>query len=164
MRLKLISEGLDFTIQGYDENEDPGNIGRACHSIANEAGIRISRNKELTFVAMTPDGPAGAVWSAFERDAEASEYSGQDVFRFDFDVAVSQATRATGLTSARIGPQLIEAALDYYKSLKAEHPGAYIRVWVVNSKLARYLEDKYGFETEGRHGWSPDAPHMSYHA
>jgi ribosomal protein S18 acetylase RimI-like enzyme len=162
MKLCVIREGLDVAIQHYNQDGDVDDVGEKCYRMARDSGINISSNKNLTLVAYAAGEPAGAIWSAFERDQEASDYHGQDIYRYDFDVVVHPQARVTGLTSARIGPQLIDAALRYYKELKQDVPGAYVRVWVVNPRLARYLENHCGFETEGR-GWSPDTPHMTYY-
>lgn len=162
MKLRIITEWAEINIQSYNPDDDLDGIGERCYHIANESGIRISREKDLTLVALAGSEPVGAVWSSFKRDDDASEHHGQEIYCFDFDVAVTPASRATGMGSPKVGPQLIEAALDHYRSLRSEVDGAYIRVWVVNPKLARYLENKYGFETDGRE-WSLDSPHLSYY-
>lgn len=134
-----------------------------AEQIAAVSGINIFRNKELTFIAQIGDKVVGAVWSSFAVDRDASESHGEDIYCYDFDVAVAPLSRATGMSSARIGPKLIDAALKHYKSLKSEFGHAYIRVWVVNPKLAGYLERKYGFESEGGGNWSQNNPHMVYY-
>jgi len=160
MKLRTILEFVEPEINAADPED--WEAADQADRIASNSGIRISRNKELTLVAQVGGEVVGAVWSAFERDDEASQEYGEDVYRFDFDVAVDPKSRAMGMASARIGPKLIDAALDHYRSLKSEFGNAYIRVYVVNPKLAGYLERRYGFEPEGR-GWSQDSLHMIYH-
>jgi ribosomal protein S18 acetylase RimI-like enzyme len=157
MKLSFISEATKPTIV-YANDED-WEIADQADRIAKESGIRISSNKNLTFVAMIGDEVAGAVWTAFAPDRDYSDE--QEVWRYDFDVAVSPKQRALGMTSAKIGPKLIETALDDYQSRKSDVPAAYIRVWVVNGKLAAYLENHYGFEPDGE--WSLNNPHMTKH-
>jgi len=159
MKLTTITESI--TISYYDDY-DNSNIGELCYKIAKESDIYISREKELTLVAFANEQPVGAVWSSFTRDDEYSTQFDKDIYRFDFDIAVAHNARATGMTSSKIGPKLIEAALKHYRSLRHEVDGSYIRVWVVNKKLAKYLENKYGFETDGRE-WSIDSPFLNYY-
>ncbi len=159
MRLRTIFEFVEPEILSADQED--WEAADQAERIANDSGIRIARNKELTLIARVGDDIVGAVWSAFELDSEASQDHGEDVYHFDFDVAVDSKSRAIGMASARIGPKLIDAALEYYQTLKSEFGNVYIRVWVVNQKLAGYLERRYGFEPEGRE-WSPNSPHMIY--
>lgn len=158
MRLSLISEAVSPSITYFDG--DDWELADQADQIAKQSGIRISSNKELTLLALTGDEVAGAVWSDFSQDHDYTTDS-QEVWRYDFDVAVAPQQRALGMTSAKIGPKLIEAALADYRSRKSEVPAAYIRVWVVNRKLAGYLERHYGFDPDGE--WSPNNPFMTKH-
>lgn len=155
MNLKLLHE--DVEIHRADEHD--WQLYDQAVKIANDSGIRISRNKELSFVAVLGREVVGAVWSAFEPDDEL----GGDGYRYDFDVVVKHGARSSGLSSRRVGPRLIEAAIKDYESLKSEFPNSYIGVWVVNPKLARYLEDRHGFQTEGGGEWHPSKPFMVYY-
>jgi len=112
--------------------------------------IRISRNKDLAFVAVDgSDNVHGAIWNNIERDEDYSESMGEDVWAYDFDVAVKKSSRSAGLNSSRIGIQLIDAAIDDFKSYQSDYGNLYIRVWVVNPKLANWLEYNRGFESSG---------------
>jgi|10_taG_2_1085330.scaffolds.fasta_scaffold00044_60 GNAT superfamily N-acetyltransferase len=126
-------------------------------AIANQSGIRINRNKDLLLVAKDEANKVhGGVWSSLERDDD------QDAWIFDFDVAVDPDSRSSGgLASSLIGPKLIDAALEEFEGHRAELERVYVRVWVINPKLARWLEDKRGFEPESVHG--DGSTHMVYY-
>jgi ribosomal protein S18 acetylase RimI-like enzyme len=158
MKLSCILE--DVQIQFVDPEDADDLMVRQCYDIAHDSGINISRSKELTIVALDGQIPVGAIWSSFVRDTDISQHDDKDIYCFDFDVAVAPTARG----ASRIGPKLIDAALRYYKSLRSDVDSAYIRVWVVNPKLAKFLANRYGFESEGRGGeWRPDSPHMTYY-
>lgn len=133
--------------------DTPGySIWEQALAIANESGLHISRNKDLLLVAVDEAGVVqGAVWSSLERDDD------QDANVFDFDVAVDPKSRGP----AKIGPQLIDAALEEFENLRSELDRVYVRVWVINPKLAHWLEYRRGFEPESTH---PDgSAHMVYY-
>jgi hypothetical protein len=162
MRLLLLYESgriyhFDPESEELQDIDDVWVLAHQADVVANSSGIRINRNKELTFVAVVGGRVVGAVWSSFDRDSDSGEWI------YSFDVAVDQCTRAAGLMSARIGPRLIDAALgDYRDRAGITDTPAHVRCWVVNPKLAKYLEDRYGFETESIYGWHPSRPHMTY--
>jgi GNAT superfamily N-acetyltransferase len=162
MRSALLEAIGPVTIRYFQGEDGEWELGEQADQIARASGIRIGSNKDLTLLALSGDNVLGAVWSAFERDHDASENHNADIYRYDFDVAVRPDARGTGLTTARVGPRLIDAALRDYRDRRHDVDGAYIRVWVVNPKLAQWLQDRYGFETEGR-GWSQDTPHLVYY-
>lgn len=146
----------------YVDDDKPFGIqvGMEAQRIADESGVRIASNKDLTLIAFVGDQVAGAVWTALGRQDGANVY--------DFDIAVDPSMRATGLTSSRVGPQLIDAALRDFKDRNQElrsegDDPAYIRCWVINRKLAGYLEKHYGFEAEDQF-WSQFRPFMVKYA
>jgi hypothetical protein len=168
VKLSLIAESdVDYA---YIDDEQDWEVANSAVAIANDSGIRISRNKSLLAIAYgSPDGYKfgmhetyiigigkvcilGAVWHAVVDDGEGHHY-------YDFDVAVSPRARSMGLTSNRIGPKLIELALKEYKRLQSDGHVDYIRVWVVNNKLADYLERVHDFEPSGT--WTPRNPLMT---
>ena len=77
---------------------------------------------------------------------------------YDFDVAVLPEYRKH---ESLVGIKLIDSALEDFQSLKAEEPRSYVRVWVVNPRLARVLERMYGFEPESTH--SDGSAHLIYY-
>lgn len=126
---------------------DPWVAASQADEVANRSNIRISRAKELSWIAINDAGDViGAIWSSLERDQEAYMRSDEDIFVFDFDVAVDPEWR-----SGRIGLELIEKAIGDLRDRQDEFPGTYARVWVVNPRLVRVLERKYGFETESQY-------------
>ena len=159
MKLSSIHQiNESFEIEYYDSESwedddlDPYDVVNKAEIVAYEAGVRISSNKELKFVALDrsySDPIIGGVWIATYHDNE------QDAIVFDFDVAVDKEFRS----SALIGLKLIETAIDEYKNL--DYDRKYIKVWVINPKLVRVLERKYGFEIESEHG--DGSAHMTYY-
>ena len=159
MKLSSIHQiNESFEIEYYDSESwedddlDPYDVVNKAEIVAHEAGVRISSNKELKFVALDrsySDPIIGGVWIATYHDNE------QDAIVFDFDVAVDKEFRS----SALIGLKLIETAIDEYKNL--DYDRKYIKVWVINPKLVRILERKYGFEIESEHG--DGSAHMTYY-
>ena len=124
---------------------DPWVAADQADQVAHKSGIRINRDKELTFIALVDDNVIGAVWSSLSND---------DPPVFDFDVAVDPAFRG------RVGLQLIDSAIEDLRSHQGEFPGAHARVWVINPKLVRVLENRYGFEIESQY---PDgSAHMTF--
>ena len=133
--------------------DTPGySVWEQALSIANDSGLHISRNKELALIAIDEKEVVhGAVWTSLESDDD------QDAMVFNFDVAVDKSARGP----AKIGPQLIDAALEEFENLKAELDRVYVRVWVINPKLVHYLEYQRGFELVGTH--SDGSAHMVYY-
>ena len=130
-----------------------------AEKIAADSGIRISSNKDLTLIAIDNNGDVlGAVWSDIRLDDDHEE---EDIYIYDFDIAVDRTHRAQGLASPKIGIKLIDAALEDFRWHRTEREEMYVRVWVVNPGLARYLEKRYGFTVEAEH--SNNSVHMVYH-
>lgn len=123
----------------YDYYYDPWVAADQADKIADVSNIRISRNKQLSWIAVNEDDDVvGAVWSSITQSDEV-----HDTMVFDFDVAVDPKWR-----SGRIGLQLIERAIEDLRTHQSEFPDTYARVWVVNPRLVRVLENRYGFEIE----------------
>lgn len=142
---------VDYTDEEF-YNSDGYSVWEQALAIANSHNIHIYRNKELAFVAKDDSGNVhGAVWTALEHDDD------QDAEVFDFDVAVDKKS----IGPARIGIRLIDTALQEFENLKAELGRVYIRVYVINPKLAKWLEYRRGFELEAQHG--DGSAHMVYY-
>lgn len=136
-----------------DDLYDPWDAAEQAEEVARVSGIRISRNKELSLMALNSSGDVvGAVWSSYENDDD------QEAMVYDFDVAVLPQYRKH---ESMIGIKLIDSALEDFNNLRAENPRSYVRVWVVNPRLARVLERMYGFEPENTHG--DGSTHMTYY-
>lgn len=132
------------------DDYDPWIAADQADAVANASGIRIARNKNLSLLAIHDGDVIGAVWDSLEEDADR-----EGVWVYDFDVAVDPDFR-----SARVGLQLINEALELYRMHKSDHP-TYVKVWVVNPKLVRVLEYRYGFEPISVHG--DGSAHMTYY-
>jgi ribosomal protein S18 acetylase RimI-like enzyme len=158
MKLRAIAESLLLELQGrveivpwtdepYDFDYDPWVAADQADQIASKSGIRIDSTKELSWIAVNEaDDVVGALWSHLSND---------DPPVFDFDVAVDPDWR-----SGRLGLQLIDNAIEDLRAHQSEFPGTYARVWVVNPKLVRVLENRYGFEIESQH--SDGSAHMIF--
>ena len=144
MKLRTIVESLLFEFQGqvqivhwtddsYENDYDPWVTADQADQVAAKSGIRIDSTKELTYIAINDSGNVvGALWSHLSND---------DPPKFDFDVAVDPSWR-----SGRLGLQLIDNAIEDLRNHQGEFPGTYAEVWVINPKLVRVLENRYGFE------------------
>lgn len=144
MSVRIVPWNDDWS---FTEDYDPWVIADQADEVAHMSGIRISRNKKLSWVAIGDDNVVGAMWSSLEED------EGHKIF--DFDVAVDPKWR-----SGRIGLQLIERAIDDLNEYQTIFPGTYARVWVVNPRLVRVLENKYGFDVESM--YKDGSAHMTY--
>lgn len=162
MKFSILTNGLLLEYTGAiqvvpwseeAEDYDPWVAADQATHVAEESGIRIARNKELSLIALNERGDVvGAIWSALEPDDD------QDATVFDFDVAVDPQHRSG---QDMIGFRLINSALEEFESLKADDPRTYVRVYVINSRLADVLERRYGFEVEGE--YSHGSKHLTYY-
>ena len=161
MKFSILTNGLLLEYAGAvqilpwseeAEDYDPWVAADQAERVADESGIRIARNKELSIIALNERGDVvGAIWSALEPDED------REATVFDFDVAVDSEHRG----QAMIGIKLIGSALEDFESLRADDPRTFVRVYVVNSRLADVLERRYGFEVEDE--YSHGSKHMVYY-
>lgn len=129
----------------YDQDYDPWVAADQAEKCAALSNIRISRNKDLTFLAFNEQGEVvGATWGAIVRDADMEENF------YDFDVAVHPNYR-----NAAIGIKLIEAGIAHAR----QEDVSGILAYVVNPKLIRVLEKRYGFDIQSH--YSHGAAHMA---
>ena len=150
MRLRLLTESqgpcriIRYNPDASDEDDDGyfGYLDQAA-DIADESGIRIDRNKDLAFLAVTSDGGTviGAVWHSLTQSDDGMVYS--------FDIAVAERFRAGGYA----GIKLISAAVAEYREIASDMP-AQIGLYVINPRLASVLEKRFGFtvDAEYEHG------------
>ena len=138
---------IPWTDEPYDFGYDPWVAADQADLTATKSGIRIDSTKELTYIATNErDDVVGALWSCLSNDNPP---------QFDFDVAVDPDWR-----SGRLGLQLIDTAIEDLRGHQGEFPGTYAQIWVVNPKLVRVLENRYGFEIETQY---PDgSAHMRF--
>lgn len=158
MRLSLICEfsGAVEIIPWHEDMDalDPWVSADQADKVADRSGIRISRSKNLFYVAVHNEQVVGAIWAAEYNDSDSyfSADPDQVVRVLDFDVAVDPDYRG----NAMVGLQLINDAIQYFHSSEND----LIRVLVVNPKLVRVLESKYKFEIESHFG--NGSAHMVY--
>ena len=153
----LISESIKIIPILYSDDKfydsNGYSVWEQAAAIASSSGINIFRNKDLAFAAVDENGDVqGAIWKAIYKDDEHGEEDGHgedDVWVYDFDVAVKREIRTKGLRSELVGVKLIDAAIDDFRMEKSEFGNMYVKVWVVNPKLAKWLEYKRGFEPVG---------------
>ncbi len=151
MKLSLLCESV--RIVRWSEDDDYYNIYAMmdeADAVAERSHIRVSRDKELSFVALDDnDKIVGAVWRSITEDNHHFVYS--------CDIAVDPAYR-----NSDIGIKLIKYSIGDYKIEQQDLGNMYMSVLVVNRKLARVLERKFGFEIEGEYGSGP--VHMTYYS
>jgi ribosomal protein S18 acetylase RimI-like enzyme len=144
MKLNAILESIidieitHWTDEPYDIDYDPWIAADQADAIASKSGIRISSDKELSSIALADDNVVGAIWTSLSNDEPPV---------FDFDVAVDPEFRGT----SRIGLRLIDTAIEDLRANQSDFPDTYARVWVINPKLVRVLENRYGFEIESQY-------------
>src|SRR6185369_1663761 len=109
----------------------------AAEMLAKRVGIRISNDKDLALMALSGDTVIGAVWSSFNYDDAASRELGERVHVYDFDIVTEPTARGS-----LPGPKLIDAALADWRDRSTDML-SYVSVWVVNPKLAAFLEKHY---------------------
>lgn len=136
MKLYQLHEEVQITHWSEDMDDlDPWVTADQADKVAADSKIRISNNKQLTLMAVNGDTVIGGVWSAIDTADEQPYY--------DFDVAVSPAHR-----NSNVGLKLIEAAIQD----AIDNDIQAIKVYVINPKLIKVLERRYGFEIEAEHG------------
>jgi hypothetical protein len=153
MKLSTIREFVE--IKRIDPEED-WEAAEAVEQAFRASKIGISRFKQVTLAAFENGEPIGGVLSAWEHDYD------RDVWAFDFDVAVMPGRRGAGREHRGLGSsgvmdtagiRLVLAAIQQYESEKHDHGDrTMISVYVVNPKLARFLQTRLGFELESEYG------------
>ena len=154
MRLKEIrmleyagdAEIVPWSDEAYDAEYDPWVAADQADQVASDSGIRVNRDKELNTIALVDGNVVGAIWTSLSNDEPPV---------FDFDVAVDPAFR-----SGRLGLQLIDTAIEDLRAHQGEFPGTRAKVWVINPKLVRVLENRYGFEIESQ--YKDGSAHMTF--
>jgi hypothetical protein len=158
MRLQAITNSLLLEHQGQvnivpweeeslDADYDPWITADQADQVASKSGIRIDSTKELSWIALNEkDDVVGALWSCLSNDDQPI---------YDFDVAVDPDWR-----SGRLGLQLIDQAIGDFRNYQSDFPGTHARIWVVNPKLVRVLENRYGFKIESQ--YSDGSAHMTF--
>jgi len=126
---------VDYEEFGIDEYE----AANEAEEIAKDGGVTILRGQELTSILFDTDSPKviGGLWVSHDND------------KFSFDIAIDSSYQNMGLSS-----KLIEAAIQEYNIQKDMHDESdndfKMEVDVINPKLAKILQNKYGFHVVGQ--------------
>ena len=127
---------LEYKIEYFDQDTDdydPWLVYDQADFIFKKSDIRPGRDKDLKIIAIEGDKVLGAVYTDLHEE--------DDIWIYSFDVAVDPSKR-----DDRVGLKLIDAAIKDYKNERAVLGNVEMKVMVVNPKLSKYLERKYGFE------------------
>jgi predicted N-acetyltransferase YhbS len=119
---------------GYIDPEEDWEAAEDVFQIAKKTGIRPNRNKDVHLIARVGDTVIGGVFTATYED----EYDGEFYQTLDFDVAVDPQWQGY----QRVGLRLIESVIRF----AAESDCQVVTAFVINSRLARILDSKFGFE------------------
>ena len=131
------------------DEDDWEEADQAIH-IAKLVNIGVDRNKEPTIIAKNDnDEVIGAAFTSWNNDDDASDYEGQPIAQYAFDVVVHPDWQGYQM----VGMKLIQAAEKERKTFEEIHGRkAYTRLWVVNPKLAKILQHpKYGYNAESEY-------------
>jgi hypothetical protein len=124
------------------EDYDPWEIANKVEAVYKRAGIRPSRDKQISFVAIAGEEVIGATYSS-TRQADAEEFGGpedEQVLVYEFDIAVDPAHQG-GTT----GYLLTEACVDDASNMRDDMTTImYNRV--INPKMAQMLDRLFKFD------------------
>jgi len=123
-----------MNIQWVDTEDPNPDWYDAAYEIANKAGIRILRDKELTAIAIEDDQPVGAL------------FTGHTGGVYSFDVAVLPEYQGRG-----IGKALTDEGIQHYRDSFDEESGVVMEIDAVNPKMVEILK-KRGFEPAEERG------------
>jgi ribosomal protein S18 acetylase RimI-like enzyme len=139
------TNGDRYVLNHYDDDADYEEFGIENYEAANEAeeiakdgGVTILRGQELTSILFDTDTARviGGLWISHDND------------KFSFDIALDSSYQNMGLSS-----KLIDAALQEYNIQKDMHDEVgddfKMEVDVINPRLAKILQSKYGFNVVG---------------
>lgn len=143
----------EFLVEGvkilHIDPEDDWDHGEQAYQVAKLAGIRPDITKNPSIVAVNDnDEVVGAAFTSWHHDDEMTQHHGEPVVQYSFDVVVHPQWRMF----RTIGIDLIKAAEQARSEIEdATESKAYTRLWVVNLKLAQYMQNKMGYDLEGSH-------------
>ena len=141
--LELKESTVGFRVFQIDPEENWEEAERV-YQIANQVGIRPSRDKDVSIVAVNQnDEVIGGIFSSFHHDDETSQQAGETFHSYDFDVVVAPQYQRLG-----VGKLLIKAAEDQRYDLESAYGvKASTNLQVVNPHLHNYLTQK-GYDVE----------------
>ena len=146
--LKWLENVENIEYYHIDPEEDWDQAGRA-YEIAKIVGIRPDSTKSPTIIASNNGDVVGAAFTSWSSDDDASDHLGEPVNKWQFDVVVHPNWQGNKL----IGIKLIQQAERERRNLEVEFgEKAYTRLWVVNPKLAKLLQNKkFGYDVESEY-------------
>jgi predicted N-acetyltransferase YhbS len=119
---------------GQIDPEEDWEAAEDAFQIAKKIKIRPNRNKDVHIIARVGDTVIGGVFTATYED----EYDGEFYQTLDFDVVVDPQWQGY----QRAGLRLIESVIQFARELDCH----VVTAFVINSRLARILDSKFGFE------------------
>jgi len=122
----------------YIDPEEDWEAAEDVFQIAKKTGIRPNRNKDVRLVARVGDTVIGGAFTATYED----EYDGEFYQTLDFDVTVDPQWQGY----QRVGLRLIESIIRFAEESDCQ----VVTAFVINSRLARILDSKFGFEGLGQ--------------
>lgn len=141
LALRLVV-AASYQIRRVDPEED-WELTEQVDWIAERVGIHPDRTKSVAFVAVMEDQVLGGAYTGVTEDHDAGQP--ETWYVYSFDVVVDPDYQ----WGRKIGLDLIKAA-EKDRVLYENAYGGNIRtrLWVVNPKLARYLSERGGYDTE----------------
>jgi hypothetical protein len=153
MRIARLLLAASYQIIRIDPEED-WEMAEQVDQIAKRVGIRPDSTKNVGFAAVIEDRVVGGAYIGITPEHEFDQFKVS--FVYSFDVVVDPEFR----WGRKIGLDLIKAAEEERKSFEDAHYGnVRTRLWVINPKLARYLEEREGYEVESK--YSDGSAHLT---
>ena len=130
----LILESINIV---HIDPEEDWEEAEQAEAISKLVGIRPDSTKSPTIIALNDKEEV----TSWESGGPAEE----DVSVWDFDVVVHPNWQGREM----IGIKLIKQAEEERKNMEAEYgQKAYTRTWVVNPRLAKVMQNRYGYDAE----------------
>jgi len=126
-KIEVLYFDPDYNDEGYEENN---RIIEAAYEVANKAGLYISSDKSLEYIAKSGDKVVGAVFTSFyiDNSTNQAEYS--------FDAAVLPDYQGKG-----VGSKLVDVGIQEFRNIQdTEFPNTVMIVNVVNPVVIGMLE------------------------
>lgn len=126
-----------------EEEHDRYDIMNSVDRAFKDSRIRPDNYKKLSRVITVDGKVVGGVYTSLLND-------GQDGMEFSFDVAISPAYRAKnnqGLGDRTI-IRILDDVMQEFRSYQSKMENVHCKLIVVNGKLVKILEQRYGFDVE----------------
>jgi ribosomal protein S18 acetylase RimI-like enzyme len=144
-RIARLLLAASYQIVRVDPEED-WETAEQVDQIANKVRIRPDSTKNVGFAAVMEDRVVGGAYIGITPDDQVDQP--EPSFVYSFDVVVDPDFR----WGRKIGLDLIKACEKDRRFYENENYGNIrTRLWVINPKLARYLEEREGYEVESQY-------------